>query len=70
MSVDPTQVKCLWSETASGEEQLPLRVVPDSDEQVRRADGACRLIDRHLHFEALSSSPGGSHRLPAPASLS
>jgi hypothetical protein len=33
-------------------EELPLRVVPDWDEQVRRANEACRLIDRHLDYEA------------------
>jgi hypothetical protein len=34
------------------EEELPLRVVPDWDEQVRKATDACRLIDRHLDYEA------------------
>ncbi len=33
-------------------EELPLRVVPDWDGQVRRADELCRLIDRHLDAEA------------------
>lgn len=33
-------------------EDLPLRVAPDWDEQARRADEACRLIDRHLDYEA------------------
>jgi hypothetical protein len=33
-------------------EELPLRVVPDWAEQVRRAEEACRLIDRHLDYEA------------------
>lgn len=33
-------------------EDLPLRVVPDWDEQVRRAEETCRLIDRHLDYEA------------------
>jgi hypothetical protein len=32
-------------------EELPLRVAPDWDEQVRRADRICRLIDRHLDYE-------------------
>jgi hypothetical protein len=32
--------------------ELPLREVPDWDAQVRRAAGACRLIDRHLEYEA------------------
>jgi hypothetical protein len=31
---------------------LPLPVVPDWDEQVRRAVRLCRLIDRHLEYEA------------------
>jgi hypothetical protein len=34
------------------EEELPLKVAPDWDEQVRRADEVCRLIDRHLDYEA------------------
>lgn len=33
-------------------EELPLRVVPDWDDQVRRGSEACRLIDRHLDYEA------------------
>jgi hypothetical protein len=33
-------------------EELPLRVVPDWDEQVKRANDACTLIDRHLDYEA------------------
>lgn len=33
-------------------EELPLRVVPDWDDQVKRANDACRLIDRHLDYEA------------------
>ena len=33
-------------------EELPLKVVPDGDEQVERAGRICRLIDRHLDFEA------------------
>ena len=33
-------------------EELPLRVVPDWDRQVERADRVCRLIDKHLDFEA------------------
>jgi hypothetical protein len=35
-------------------ETFPLKVVPDWDEQVRRAGGVCRLIDRHLDGEARS----------------
>ncbi len=33
-------------------EELPLKVVPDWDAQVTRAIDACRLIDRHLDYEA------------------
>jgi hypothetical protein len=33
-------------------DELPLRVVPDWDRQVERADAVCRLIDRHLDYEA------------------
>jgi hypothetical protein len=33
-------------------EELPLRVVPDWDEQLKRATETCRLIDRHLDYEA------------------
>jgi len=33
------------------EEPLPLIVVPDWDEQVRRASHLTRLIDRHLEYE-------------------
>jgi hypothetical protein len=32
--------------------ELPLRVAPDWDEQARRATEVCRLIDRHLDYEA------------------
>jgi hypothetical protein len=32
--------------------ELPLRVAPDWDEQVKRATETCRLIDRHLDYEA------------------
>ena len=40
--------------------ELPLRVVPDWDEQLARADSLCRLIDRHLKFEARRHSPDSS----------
>lgn len=33
-------------------DDLPLRVVPDWDAQVERAEAVCRLIDRHLDAEA------------------
>jgi hypothetical protein len=33
------------------EEPLPLTVVPDWDEQLRRASHVMRLIDRHLDYE-------------------
>jgi len=34
--------------------EIPLRVVPDWDAQVRQATRMARLIDRHLDFEAYS----------------
>jgi len=34
--------------------EIPLRVVPDWDDQVRQATRMARLIDRHLDFEAYS----------------
>jgi hypothetical protein len=40
--------------TAVEVEELPLPVVSDWDEQVREANIACRLIDRHLDYEARS----------------
>ncbi len=40
-------------------EELPLRVVPDWDEQVRRANELCRLLDRHLDYEARGRMLGG-----------
>ena len=33
-------------------EELPLRVVPDWEQQLAHAESLCRLIDRHLDFEA------------------
>ncbi len=33
-------------------EDLPLRVAPDWDVQAERAERLCRLIDRHLDYEA------------------
>jgi uncharacterized tellurite resistance protein B-like protein len=33
-------------------EELPMRVVPDWDEQAKRAKDMCALIDRHLDYEA------------------
>ncbi len=33
-------------------EELPLPVVPDWDRQLRQATEVCRLIDRHLDYEA------------------
>jgi hypothetical protein len=33
------------------EEPLPLTVVPDWDEQLRKASQMTRLIDRHLDYE-------------------
>jgi hypothetical protein len=40
-----------WPESAEVTD-LPLKVVPDWDEQVEHASRVCRLIDRHLNFEA------------------
>ena len=34
--------------------EIPLRVVPDWDAQLRQATRMARLIDRHLDFEAYS----------------
>ena len=36
------------------EQPFPLKVVPDWDEQVKRASEVCRHIDRHLDYEAAS----------------
>jgi hypothetical protein len=33
-------------------EELPMRVVPDWDDRVKRANDICRLVDRHLDYEA------------------
>ena len=33
-------------------EELPLRVVPDWDDQVKKANELSKLIDRHLDYEA------------------
>lgn len=33
-------------------EEFPLQVVPDWDEQVKRAEELSKLIDRHLDYEA------------------
>jgi hypothetical protein len=38
-------------------EPLPLEVVPDWNEQLQKAEEACRLIDRHLDFEARGRMP-------------
>jgi hypothetical protein len=45
------QVRHLELETTEISEPLPLIVVPDWDEQVRRASHLTRLIDRHLDYE-------------------
>jgi hypothetical protein len=34
--------------------EFPLRVAPDWDERVQRADRMAQLIDRHLEYEAYS----------------
>jgi hypothetical protein len=36
----------------AGVEEFPLRVIPDWDVQKKCADTLCRLIDRHLDYEA------------------
>jgi len=36
--------------------EVPLRVVPDWDDQLRVATRMARLIDRHLDYEAYSRS--------------
>ena len=33
-------------------DDLPIKVVPDWDKQLKRADVICRLVDRHLDYEA------------------
>jgi hypothetical protein len=33
-------------------EELPIPVVPDWEEQVRRATVLCRLVDAHVEYEA------------------
>jgi hypothetical protein len=33
-------------------DEFPLKVVPDWDEQVKRGNDLCRIIDRHLDYEA------------------
>jgi len=45
------EVRELVFATTEVEEPLPLIVVPDWDEQLRRANHLSRLIDRHLDYE-------------------
>jgi len=45
------EVRKMEMTTTEVEEPLPLTVVPDWDEQVRRAGHLTRLIDRHLDYE-------------------
>jgi hypothetical protein len=33
-------------------EELPIRVAPDWDQQLERATALCRILDRHLDYEA------------------
>ncbi len=40
------------TDEATEVDDLPLRVVPDWEEQARRATELCRLVDRHLDYEA------------------
>jgi hypothetical protein len=52
-----------WHQNTEVEPQeLPLKVVPDWDEQVRHAAAVCRLIDRHLDHEARSRELSDSTR--------
>ncbi|MFN3651143.1 MAG: hypothetical protein ACK47B_16330 [Armatimonadota bacterium] len=51
MYTDHLERKTLHHPTVETEE-LPLHVVPDWDEQVAKADRLCRLVDRHLDYEA------------------
>jgi len=44
-------VRDLEFTTTEIEEPLPLIVVPDWDEQLRKANHLTRLIDRHLDYE-------------------
>ena len=45
------EVRRMEMTTTEVEEPLPLTVVPDWDEQVRRAGHLTRLVDRHLDYE-------------------
>ena len=45
------EVRHLEFNTTEIEEPLPLIVVPDWDEQLRKASSLARLIDRHLDYE-------------------
>src|SRR5438067_2514455 len=45
------EVRELHFATTEIEEPLPLIVVPDWDEQLRKASHVAKLIDRHLDYE-------------------
>jgi len=45
------EVRALEFTSTEIEEPLPLIVVPDWDEQLRKANHLTRLIDRHLDYE-------------------
>ena len=45
------EVRELQFATTEIEEPLPLIVVPDWDEQLRKASHVAKLIDRHLDYE-------------------
>jgi hypothetical protein len=49
-----SRTELIWADWSSEveTEELPMRVVPDWDEQLRRAEHACTLIDKHLDCEA------------------
>lgn len=48
---EPT-LETLLPDYAREVDDLPLKVVPDWDDQFRRAETLCRLVDRHLDAEA------------------
>lgn len=49
-------------------EEFPLEVVPDWDVLLDQANERCRLIDRHLDYEARGRAPWERDRL-SPAAL-
>jgi hypothetical protein len=53
----------LTAEPESEVQEIPLRVVPDWEAQVRQATCMARLIDRHLEFEAYSRTVAEAEQL-------